>query len=584
MQLVHMLFQQRQRLVVALVDEATGFLIDLAGDFLGIIPAVAEIPSQKDLLLVGAVDHGAQLVTEAVTADHGAGDLGGPLDIVGGAGGDILQHQLLRRTAGQQYGDLLFHPALGLEADVLFRQGKGKAARPAARDDGNLMHLILQRAVIGDDGVTGLVIGGQAALLFGDDVAALFGADDDLERRFLDILHGDGLAVLAGRQQRRLVGEVFEIRTGKAAGGTGDDRQIHIGADGLVAGMDAQDGLAALDVRIIDGDMTVKAAGAQQRRVQDILAVGSRHDDNAKIGGKAIHFHQQLVQGLLPLIVAAAETRAAVTAHGVDLIDKDDAGRALFGLLEQVANTRCADTDKHFDKIGAGDREERHPRFAGDRLGQQRFTGSGRTHEQNALGDTGAQRIELGGIPEELDDLLQLLLFLIRTGHIFEGHAVVGVLLFGLELGEGHGVASAAGALHQQIPETAHKQNGKQQRQHIQPPRHRLGRIIILLDGGVGMLFVILVYQLMGILQEQAEVRHIVGDGGLFLVVQQDRQLTGAEIQLVFRYLLIPEIIDDGAVLAFGRGGIQAEDLYRHIAEQRDQHQWEDPTSFFGRQ
>ena len=38
--------------------------------------------------------------------------------------------------------------------------------------------------------------------------------------------------------------------------------------------------------------------------------------------------------GLLPLVVALAEARAALPAHCVDLIDEDDAGRGLLGLLE----------------------------------------------------------------------------------------------------------------------------------------------------------------------------------------------------------------------------------------------------------
>ncbi len=221
------------------------------------------------------------------------------------------------------------------------------------------------------------------------------GTNGDLQGGLLDVLHGDGLAVLARCQQRCLIGEVFKIGAGKAAGKAGDHGKIDIGTDGLIAGMHPQNGLAALDIGIIDGDMTVKAAGAQQRRVKDILAVGGRHDDNAEIGSKAVHFHQQLVQGLLTLIMATAQTGAAVTAHGVDLIDENNAGCALFGLFKQIAHARSTHADEHFYEVGAGDGEERHAGFSGDRLGKQGLTGSGRAHEQNALGDPGAQRIEL---------------------------------------------------------------------------------------------------------------------------------------------------------------------------------------------
>ena len=184
-------------------------------------------------------------------------------------------------AAGQQYSDFLLHPLLGLVAHIFLRQSQGKAARPAAGNDGNLMHLILLGAVVGDDGVAGLVVSGQAALLIGDDMAALFGANGDLQGGLLDILHGDGLAILAGGQQRSLIGQVFEIGAGKATGKAGDHGKVHIRANGFIAGMDAKDRLAALHIGIIDGDMAVKAAGTQQSGVQDILAVGGRHNDNA---------------------------------------------------------------------------------------------------------------------------------------------------------------------------------------------------------------------------------------------------------------------------------------------------------------
>jgi hypothetical protein len=43
------------------------------------------------------------------------------------------------------------------------------------------------------------------------------------------------------------------------------------------------------------------------------------------VGFEAVHLDQELVEGLLALVVAAAEARAAMTAHGIDLVDEDDA-------------------------------------------------------------------------------------------------------------------------------------------------------------------------------------------------------------------------------------------------------------------
>src|SRR5207244_7233782 len=101
--------------------------------------------------------------------------------------------------------------------------------------------------------------------------------------------------------------------------------------------------------------------------------------DDVVLQLEPVHLHEQLVQRLLALVVAATETRAAVATDGVDLVDEDDAGARLLRLLEQVADARGADTDEHLDEVGSGDREEGDARLTGGRACEQRLTGSGRT-------------------------------------------------------------------------------------------------------------------------------------------------------------------------------------------------------------
>ena len=135
---------------------------------------------------------------------------------------------------------------------------------------------------------------------------------------------------------------------------------------------------------------------------------------------EAVHLDQQLVQGLLALVVAAAEAGAAVAADGVDLVDEDDAGRVLLALLEQVADARGAHADEHLDEVRAGDGEERHVGLAGDGPGQQRLAGARRAHQQHALGNLAAELLELLRLLEELDDLVELLLGLLDAGDVRE--------------------------------------------------------------------------------------------------------------------------------------------------------------------
>ena len=80
------------------------------------------------------------------------------------------------------------------------------------------------------------------------------------------------------------------------------------------------------------------------------------------------------------------EPRAALPSHGVQLVDEDDAGGMGFALLEQVAHAGGADPDEELDKVGPRYRVERHLRLTGDGARQERFSGSRRADQEDALG------------------------------------------------------------------------------------------------------------------------------------------------------------------------------------------------------
>lgn len=92
--------------------------------------------------------------------------------------------------------------------------------------------------------------------------------------------------------------------------------------------MNAQNMLAALNIRTVNRDLAIKTTGTQQGGVQDIGAVGRGKKNHALALFKTIHLDQQLIERLLTLVVAAAQTSAALTSHGVNLVDEDD-GRSL---------------------------------------------------------------------------------------------------------------------------------------------------------------------------------------------------------------------------------------------------------------
>ena len=133
-----------------------------------------------------------------------------------------------------------------------------------------------------------------------------------------------------------------------------------------LAGVDLQDPLAPPHVGAGHDDLPIEAAWPQEGRIEDVGAVRRGDEDHAVVGLEPVHLDEELVQGLLALVVAAAQAGAAMPADGVDLIDEDDARGVLLPLLEQVAHARGADADEHLDEVRARDGEERHVRLAGD--------------------------------------------------------------------------------------------------------------------------------------------------------------------------------------------------------------------------
>ena len=73
--------------------------------------------------------------------------------------------------------------------------------------------------------------------------------------------------------------------------------------------MHAENFFAATDVRAVDDDAAVKAAGAEESGVKDIGTVGRGDEDDPIVRFEAVHLDEELVQGLLALIVSRRRDR-----------------------------------------------------------------------------------------------------------------------------------------------------------------------------------------------------------------------------------------------------------------------------------
>src|SRR3989344_3344610 len=211
--------------------------------------------------------------------------------------------------------------------------------------------------------------------------------------------------VLSRGKNGSLVHEVRKVGTGESWGALGYNGKYYIGAKRLLARVYLQDILPVFSIGKVNHDTPVETARTDERRVENIGTVCRRHDDDLFILFETVHLDEYLVQGLLAFVVATADARAAHASDSVYLIYEKNGGRSLFRHLERISYARSADADEHFHEFRAGDGEERHVAFAGDRSREKRLPCSCRTHEKNAFRYARTDLDEFFRILEKIDYL-----------------------------------------------------------------------------------------------------------------------------------------------------------------------------------
>ena len=114
------------------------------------------------------------------------------------------------------------------------------------------------------------------------------------------------MLVFAGCQQRGFVNQICQIRSRKSRRTAGNDGKIDILGQRNFFHVNFQYLFASFFIRIGNRYLTVKTPRTQQSRIQNVGTVGRRNQNNVFICLKAVHFYQQLVQGLFSLIMTAA--------------------------------------------------------------------------------------------------------------------------------------------------------------------------------------------------------------------------------------------------------------------------------------
>ena len=161
-----------------------------------------------------------------------------------------------------------------------------------------------------------LVIGDPLLLLLLHEPVLLFEARHDPLDGLVEVLLIDGVLAAARRQQRRLVGDVGKVRPHKTGGLGRDLLEVYLLGQDDVLAVDREDVQPALLVGLVHQHVTVKASRAQEGRIEDLRPVGGGHEDKALSGVETVHLDQKLVEGLLPLVVAAGGVESPRLCRG----------------------------------------------------------------------------------------------------------------------------------------------------------------------------------------------------------------------------------------------------------------------------
>ena len=292
------------------------------------------------------------------------------------------------------------------------------------------MKRIAVRQDSGEHGVAAFVIRGGTLFFCIEHKAFATGAKNHSVARIFKVDSLDVRRTAANCKQCCFVNKVRQVGAAHAGSCAGHGVEIDVLSHALSGGVHLQNGKALVGLWQRNDDLAIEAAWSEKCGVQNVGAVSCCKNNNSFCCFEAVHFCQQLIERLFTLIVSAAKPGTTLATNRIDLINKDDCAPHFRCLLEEVANTACADTDKHFHEVGTSYRHKANACFTGNRAGKQCLAGTWRAYEQNSFGYSGADFFEALWHPKEVDDFFNFLFHALVSGNVGKrGAWIVGVVV-----------------------------------------------------------------------------------------------------------------------------------------------------------
>ena len=407
----------------------------------GLIRAAQARISSQVLIAPLLQCHHVKILTHAVKGYHGPRKLCGLLYVVGSTRSDALEYKLLRCTSSGQGSYLVFKLLLTHEIMVaLFIHLHGIAE--SSRSPGHYGYLMYWCGVVllcRHHGMSDLMIGNYELFLVRKDLVLLLVSGKHHLDALLQILLGHPFPACLDGTDGSLIYHIGKLCSGSSGTGLGDGLKVDVAHHLDVLGMYLEYVHTSLHIGKLNGHTPVETTGAQECRIKGIRLVGGSKDYDALCTVKSIHLRKQLVEGLLPLIVASEGSVSSLLSDGIYLIYENDAGSLFLGLLEQIPDLCRTHAHIQLNELRSRHGKEGYVGLSCNCLCKEGLTGSGRTHKQCSLGYRGPYSLILLRVVQEIHHVLKKLLGLILTCHITEGDS--GFILF-IDLGIGLSKAS----------------------------------------------------------------------------------------------------------------------------------------------
>src|SRR6056300_682954 len=396
LQLGHIVLEHSNSLIVTVSDDEVNLVIHHGRSLLRHLTVIEEVLTKS----IGCHHLTSNLVHEGIVRGGTSGDLVLPID------------NLLRSTTPESHLDLGEEVLLRVHRRVsilLIGLEESDTTRSTPRNDGDFAHRVIVRYEDTHDGMSSLVVRHEFLLTERELYITLSTHDDAL----IDILHNvirDHTLTITNSADGTLVHEVREVGTRETRRLLGDVLKVHILREVLVPRVDTEDLLTTLNTGKSNLNLAVEATWTEEGVIEDVDAVRRSDDHDSSLVVETIHLSEELVDGLLTIIIGRHVSTTTLLTDSINLIDEHDTRLILSCLLEKFAYALGSNTYEHLNEVGGRALDEGDIRLTSNGSGEESLTSTWSTSEEGTTRNLSTTSKVAFRFLEEVHNLLKFLL------------------------------------------------------------------------------------------------------------------------------------------------------------------------------